>query len=217
MSLEKGKGLVIQTDGTAASSLTHDTPARPTAAESVKPLTGRVSTMAGIRDVIGLVWTDLGDEHQRLQASLLRQQAIVKARKSVQSLLEELANQRGMSWSNIARMVGVSVGAIRKWRRDASATAENRLALGKLAAFLDLLELLPIEDPATWLEIPLIEGYTVTGTDLYRAQREILLLEYAGRRIDEEALMRGYDPHWRDKYQTQFRVYKASDGDLAIE
>src|ERR1035437_9408290 len=46
--------------------------------------------------------------------------------RSVQSLLSELSENWGVGWSGIARMVGVSVPALRKWRLGEPAAPANR-------------------------------------------------------------------------------------------
>ena len=51
-------------------------------------------------------------------------------------LLRELATDRGMAWADIADLVGVSVAAIRKWRTDGGATADNRARLAFSRRFL---------------------------------------------------------------------------------
>lgn len=212
--------LILETDGTASDFLVPARTPQPTAATSVSvPVTptGRLTIYtANLRDKVELLSTDVSGIHQQLQRYDLDERAQLKARKSVQSLLEELAIDRGMSWSNIARLIGVSVGAIRKWRKDGAATGENRLALGLLSAFLDLLDDFAVEDPAGWLEVPLISGYTVTALDLYREGKVVSLLDYAGHRTTAIQLLDEYDPDWREKYRTDFTVFEAADGNLAI-
>ncbi len=47
----------------------------------------------------------------------LDERTAAKARLDALALLEELSTDRGFSWSDIARLSGVSVSAVRKWRR----------------------------------------------------------------------------------------------------
>lgn len=138
-------------------------------------------------------------------------------RLSVPSLLERLS-AAGIGWSALARMVRVSVPAIRKWRMGEGASPANRHALARLVAFLDMLaDQFMIEDPASWLEIPLAETrYALI--DLYAGGRLELILEYAGSRISSpERLLDEFDPVWRTTVSTrQFETFVASDGELGI-
>ena len=64
----------------------------------------------------------------------LDERAAAKVRHGVPSLLKELAVERGMAWADVARLAGVGVGTVRKWRTDGSGSAESKLSLARLAA-----------------------------------------------------------------------------------
>lgn len=205
--------------GTASDSLVPSDPVVPTAAAtgSTLDMSGRIRIRAAdIRDRAALLASDADGVHQRAQDYDLQQRAHIKARSAVPALVAELATERGMSWSSIARLVGVTVGAVRKWRSEGAATAENRRALARLAAFLDLLEGFSVEDPAGWLEMPLVDGYTVTATDLYRKGMQSSLLDFASMRVSVYDLMDEFDEHWRRTHRASFDVFKAEDGELAL-
>lgn len=158
------------------------------------------------------------DLHHDVQTYDLDQRAAVKARSGVPTLLNELAVERGMAWSDIARLVGVTVAAVRKWRRaEGGASAESRAELARLAAFLDLLSESAIEDPAQWMEmrLPLPDGYVHTPMDLYRRAAYIPLLDYASQRRTAAQVLDEVDPDWRDK-RSDFEVYTESDGEQAF-
>ncbi len=148
----------------------------------------------------------------------LRTRSAIKAKLSVPSLLQELATERGMAWSDIARLVGVSVSAVRKWRSGGDAAPEKRWHLARLAAFLDLLSESAVEDPVGWMEmnLSLPEGYSVRPVDLYRDGHAIPLLEIAGMKRDPQAVMDQLDPTWRDTRRSDFELFTASDGQLAL-
>jgi len=122
-----------------------------------------------------------------------------------------------MAWTGIARLAGVSVSALRKWRTSGSASAEHRLALARLAAFLDLLSEYAIEDPAQWMEmrLPLPTGYLIRPIDLYRRGAVSGLLEYASARCTAEQILDQIDADWRDA-RSEFETYDAPDGAKAI-
>ncbi len=172
---------------------------------------------AQLRDHVDLLNLEVIEVHHDAQDYDLEELAQKKARRSVSSLLADLGSDRGMSWSDIARLVGVSPSAIRKWRREGSATGENRLALARLAAFMDLLEGFAIEDPASWLEVPLVDGYTVTALDVYVSKGgAVLLLDYADTRVAVTELLDESLPDWRERFGSAFEVYEAADGHPAI-
>lgn len=156
------------------------------------------------------------DHHESLKQGL-RLLTGQKSRRSVPELLEELAVDRGMAWVDIARMVGVSVSAVRKWRGGGDANPESRQHLANLAAMLDTLENFSINDPASWMEMPLQlpPGYVVRPLDLYAEGHLSALLDIAALRRTEEDALTDIDPHWRDN-RSDFEVYDAPDGHKAI-
>ncbi len=169
-----------------------------------------------LRDRVGILNDDVSEAHREVQVYDLDERARSKAKKSVRSLLQELSINRGMAWRDIARLADVSVSAVRKWRQDGAATPEKRLALARLAAFLDLLEGFMIEDPAGWLELPVVDGYTVRNMDLYEAGRPDLLLDVVGFRQRETSALDLFNPDWRTRYRSDFEVFEAGDGNLTI-
>jgi hypothetical protein len=116
--------------------------------------------------------------------------------------------------------VAVSATAIRKWRKGDAISADNRRALSRVRAFLDLLErnASPLEDVASWLEMKVSDDATVTAVDLYVADRIDLILDLASARISPHEALQAFDPEWRAKYtrDTNFQVVRASDGMPAI-
>ena len=128
------------------------------------------------------------------------------------SLLEELFVQRGLSWSDIARLVGVSVQAVRKWRQLHPITGENRLAVARIAVVLDLLEAVPVQDPVGWLEIPVLPGYSLRHIDLYRDERVDLLFDLAHLRITPQQALFEVRPDWQEALRLDNEVFDADDG-----
>ena len=177
-------------------------------------LAQRAGLLRSQADAIG---HDVALLHQEVRSYDLDQRAAVKSRRGVSVLLAELAVERGMAWADIARLVGVSVAAIRKWRASGSATPDNRLALARLAAFLDLLGEYAIDDPAQWMEmrLPLPPGYVIRPMDLYQRGQLTPLLEYASQRLSAHDILDAIDPNWRDM-RSDFETYDAQDGSKAI-
>ncbi|WP_369044497.1 hypothetical protein [Streptomyces sp. Midd1] len=91
-------------------------------------------------------------------------------RDSVGKMLQTLSTGFGMSWSDMSRLLRISVPALRKWRNAGGASHENRQRLAELTAFVEIVRELGVTDPVYWLNAPLQEGYTVTPLDLYTTQ-----------------------------------------------
>jgi hypothetical protein len=147
----------------------------------------------------------------------LAERTATRERQAVKSLLDDIA-ATGLSWTLMSRIFGVSVPAIRKWRLGEGASPENRHAVARLAALLDLLDdQFMVEDPAAWLEIPLAETHR-TVADIFIAGRDGLVLDYASRWIPTpEALLDEFDPAWREaEAAREYETFDAPDGGVGI-
>ncbi|MGH3928024.1 MAG: helix-turn-helix domain-containing protein [Pseudonocardiaceae bacterium] len=174
--------------------------------------------VGSLRDETGLLHGDASALHRQVRQLDLKDRTAEKARRSVPELLHELATDRGMAWADIADLVGVSVSAVRKWRTDGGATADNRARLARLAAFLDALTDCGVADAAQWVEIalPLEEDYTITPLQVYRHGGEQALLEYACGHGQAETVLDATMPGWRQEHASDFDVYDAPDGQKAL-
>lgn|GEM_PF-6420589 len=153
-------------------------------------------------------------DHQA-QFSDLENSAQDLARKDPYRLLQDISAM-GMGWSDISRLIGVSVQAVRKWRNHEPIAAENRSKIAELLAFLQLLEKVPVSDPVGWLETPVKDGYVLRYIDLYEQGRADLLLKLANRLIDTENAMKELSPDWSERYLAKHEVFQAGDGQLSI-
>lgn len=164
--------------------------------------------------------TQLQVEYQRLHGEglqhLLRVRTAEQSKRDVQSLLAELG-ESGFAWSDIARIVGVSVPALRKWRQGDSPSGENRRRVAELVAVCHLVaERSPmISDAAGWLETALSPESATSGIDLLIKQRCDLLLEYADG-ADPEDILDAFEPGWRDGDANEIEVFVATDGMPAL-
>lgn len=157
---------------------------------------------------------DSTDElHSETLNQLLRSTANQLCREGLPDLLGRLSSL-GFSWRDLARLVGVSIPALRKWRNGEPASGENRLKVARLVAFCDIIsEQYLIDDPVSWLEIPLHIDAPVTGVDLLSADRTDLAFKLAGDEgADPEVVLDHFDPGWRDRYATSVEVFLADDG-----
>jgi len=132
------------------------------------------------------------------------------------TLLGKLSDA-GMAWRDVARLVGVSVAAVQKWRRGEGITGANRLKLAGIVAVLQCLHEEMINEPVSWLEMPVHAGVALTSVDLMAAGRYDLVLELAdGEHSPAEttiAVLDEFDPHWRDtRVDETFEVFVADDG-----
>lgn len=168
------------------------------------------------RSKVRALHEDFDNLHQSSHFVEWRTLTTVRAREAVAPMIQELGNL-GFAWRDIARLVGVSVPAIQKWRRGEGASGESRARVASLLAACDLItEHYLIQDIASWFEVPLIVGIPVTPIDLYSAGRFDLLFDYAGQHCDPEQVLTEYDSGWRERYRTNFEVFRAADGDMAI-
>ena len=114
-------------------------------------------------------------------------------------------------------MVGVSVPAMQKWRRGEKASGDSRQKGASLLAACDLIrDHYMVEDIAAWVEMPLVKRVPITPIDLYADDRADLVFAFASGQEDPEALMSQFDPDWRDRYQSDFETYVASDGNHSV-
>ena len=173
---------------------------------------------ADLREQVTDLGVDVVQGHFRALLAEWNELTSRKSQKNATGLLEELADDRGLSWTAIAKMIGVSVQALRKWRQGDSISGENRSKLAGLAAFMDMLELqASIGDPAGWLEVPISSGIPVRPVDSYGETTLPLLLEFACNRLSPNTLLDALDPQWRTKYeQSRWEVFEAEDGELSI-
>jgi hypothetical protein len=139
-----------------------------------------------------------------------------RGRSSARDLLQEFADL-GFAWRDVARLVGVSVPAVQKWRRGEGTTGENRLEVASLLAACDLMaEHYGIQEIASWFEMRLLSGVPVTPIVLWAGDRPDLVFDYASGHTDPEQILTSWDPQWRDRYRSDFEVFRADDGQLSI-
>lgn len=169
-----------------------------------------------LRDEVELLNRDVNHHHRVVRRYDLSERASSKARKSAETLLNELSTERGMAWRDVARVARVSRSAVRKWRAGDTPSPESRTRLALAAAFLDLIEQFPIEDPVGWLEVPILPGYSATAFDVYEAGHLDLLLDYAGHRVTATNVLDVLDASWREHFSSNFEIFTAPDGERSI-
>jgi transcriptional regulator with XRE-family HTH domain len=165
-----------------------------------------------------LVGGEVQDLHGEVREMDLINRTRAKSRNDVPTLLDELAYQRGMAWTDIAEVAAVSISAVRKWRKGGDASPDSRGRLAKFAALLDTLEEKGlIKDPANWMEmdLPLIAGYYIRPLDLYLSGQQVALLDIAEQRKPVEHILDHIQPGWRET-RSKFEVFEDTDGFRSI-
>lgn len=174
-----------------------------------------VAEYADLRDRVRVVDSDVADGHIRALLYDLEIRTRSRAKESPTDLLNNLAD-RGFSWTGIARLAGVSTSAIRKWRNAEEISGQNRLALSRLVAFVDMLEeSFGVVDVASWMEMPLADPYEVSAIDVYADFERgwEILSHLAMWPTDAAALLDQQDPGWREEYgPSRYRVTHDEDG-----
>lgn len=170
------------------------------------------SATAGLRDQSRILHEDAQELHHRALRSNLGVRTQAKTQVSPQKLLEELSN-RGFAWSQIAKLLRISVPALRKWRQGESPTGSNRARLARLVALCELFEQeYQIDDVAGWMYVPIDSDRPVTPADLYRDGYLDSVMDWASHRATAAEILESLDPNWLKRYESDAEVFSAQDG-----
>lgn len=153
------------------------------------------------------------EQHSDQLDAELRTTAQARSKETLESLLEQLSDL-GFSWRDIARVVGVSIPALRKWRLGGSATGDNRQRVAMLVALCDIAHSrFHLTNVAGWLETPLDAQAPLTGLDMLAGGRFDLVLRLVRDwGSDPQAVLDEFEPGWRDRYATSVEVFAGPDG-----
>ncbi|MDA8360211.1 MAG: helix-turn-helix transcriptional regulator, partial [Actinomycetota bacterium] len=153
--------------------------------------------------------------HQAFQAQL-NTKARDMAKRPAAEMLDELA-RRGFAWRDIARLVGVSVPAVRRWRQGESPTGPHLLAIARLLAFTEILRVDHlVSDVAGWLEMPLVPEAPLTGIDMAADGRFVDLLDLTTGHETPLSVLERWKPGWREQVHSGFEVFEAADGEPGL-
>ncbi len=174
-------------------------------------------TYGGLTSKVRLLSQDVEGGRRTVRSLDLDERTSAKSRLGTESLLEELSTDRGLGWSEIARLCGVSVSAVRKWRAGETISSEHRRSLARLASFLDLLqEVGPVDEPAGWLNMRLSDQTTVTPADLYITGHPQDLLEHAQGHLEVEQLLDRCAPDWRTASRSEWKIVTLPGGERVL-
>ncbi|MET8278746.1 hypothetical protein [Micromonospora sp. NPDC005174] len=173
--------------------------------------------VAHLRDQVGFINNDTARLHEDYLKLLLDSETDEKVKIGLQGLLAELAEDYGFGWTDIARLLRVSVPAIRKWRRGGVISPGNLHSLAQLCAFLKILTSQYVADPAAWLTTPLSAEIdrSLTKASIYSRGNAIPLLAYVDHHINLEQLLQlvGVAP---DDRKPTTELIPNEDGSLSI-
>ncbi len=195
----------------------------PTQVSRTRTIDELVEDAGHLRNVTCLLGDDVAEagrqvsevHHQAFQAQL-NTKARDMAKRPATEMLEELA-RRGFAWRDIARLVGVSVPAVRRWRQGESPTGPHLLAIARLLAFTEILRVDHlVSDVAGWLEMPLVPEAPLTGIDMAADGRFVDLLDLTTGHATPEAVLDRWQPGWRERIFSEFEVFEAADGELGL-
>ncbi|HEV8560144.1 MAG TPA: helix-turn-helix transcriptional regulator [Actinophytocola sp.] len=159
---------------------------------------------------------DIGENHQRIYEQEWQVLTQGRSTQSVVDLLNELA-ELGFAWRDVARLVGVSVPAIQKWRKGERASSDNRRKIASLLAACDFIAShYYVDDIGSWFEMRIIESAPVTPVDLWASGHQMLFFEYVTRHLSPEDTLQNFDPEWRERYRTSFTTFRDEDGHLGL-
>ena len=136
------------------------------------------------------------------------------AKEPLESLLNRLS-ELGFSWRHIARIVGVPVSVLRKWRTGSATTGVQHRRVAKLLAVCDIATTrYHISDVASWFETRMHSEVPVTCIDIASKERFDLILQFMCDQCDQgaEAVLDKFKPDWRDPYKSSVEVFTGPDG-----
>jgi len=169
---DPGQGTASSADVTRTPGL--ELPQTMTIEERARELTEQAGFL---RNRIALVTDDAAVTHLRsFRLQLDTRTGRLTKRDPVQ-MLDEVAGL-GFPWRDIARMIGVSVPALRRWRHGERPSGENRRAIAQLLAFAQIITD-QVFDPASWMEVPISSEAPTTPIDLYAASHFDIIFELA--------------------------------------
>lgn len=148
-------------------------------------------------------------EYERRHTSALRE--------GVADTLSDLAMTWGMSWVDIAKIVGVSVPALRKWRLgEARPKRDNRRRIAHIVGLLSAMKALGVAEPAGRLNVRVVDDSYLTLRDIVASAPVGDVLSYVDGNLSGEDLLDRNVSGWREQYRSKIDTYVAADGERAM-
>jgi transcriptional regulator with XRE-family HTH domain len=162
------------------------------------------------RNRAAIVTGDAADVHHRSFWVQLDARVASLVKRDPAELLDQLADT-GFAWRDIARMIGISVPALRRWRSGERPTGDNRRAIARLLAFAQIVAD-QVFEPASWMEVPISEDAPTTPVDLYAEGFLDVVFDLATGNLAPEQALDTAEPGWRERYRSDWEVAVADDG-----
>ncbi|MGC5172085.1 hypothetical protein ACLQ2Q_15690 [Microbacterium sp. DT81.1] len=174
-------------------------------------------------DQTGVLHRQVRDLHEN--SASLRRDALVEdldarqqeaaARDGVELL--SVLSDSGLAWRDVAKLAGVTVPAVQKWRRGEGMSGARRLALARVVAMLDILGENFVSYPASWLEMPVKNEVAISRLQLLAQGRFdlvlLLIADDTAPAVEVDRVLDEYDPDWGSTLvDDQFESFLASDG-----
>lgn len=209
----------VTVDGTRAS-VKIQTAIPPSSTRTIDELVEEAGHLRNVARVIGDDVAEesrkIGEFHHHAFEAQLNARTREVAKRSAVDMLDELAT-RGFAWRDIARLIGVSVPAVRRWRQGESPTGPRLWTIARLLAFIDTLRAdHHVTDAGAWLEMPLVPSAPITGIDMIADGHYAEVFDLAAEHTTAEDVLDQYQPDWRERYRSDIEVFEAPDGELGI-
>jgi len=169
-----------------------------------------------VRNVTAAIRNDVADVHHQGFRIQLDAHTARLTPLALTDLLDSL-NQLGFGWRDVARMIGVSVPALRRWRHGEMPTADHRRRVAELVALIEILTADHlVSEVAAWMEVPITSEVPDTPMDLYARGHVQTVFELATRHLGPEQALNQVEPGWRERIDHKYEVFLAADGQPAI-
>lgn len=205
---DAGTGGVVTTDDDRNVSVT----GAPSTIEAMK-ISDRARTLS--RSVRALR-RDVEEVNSQVAHSEWETRTSTRLKKDALSDLLEVARQ-GFAWRDIARVLGVSVPAIQKWRRGESISPDRKRRIHEFAAACDYLaSTFEVDDVASWFAIPLSSDAPTTPIDLWAAGQVDLVFDASREGVSPESVLNRFEPDWQSRHRSNWESFRSHDGKLSL-
>ena len=117
------------------------------------------------------------------------------------TLLQKIRIDYGLTWEDLATLIGASASALRKWRKGQKINEQSHHRLAQVYVFCEGLHHCDpkITDPALWLTQSFVSDITLRAADLYSVGFCNQLYEVARGVTKRSELLERFDPCWHEK------------------
>lgn len=195
------------------------------------PVVERLRETSFNREGAYLAHQDAIADHHSVRAEYIDELVDRLAETPAPELLADL-RQRGVLWSKVAEVVGVTETAVRKWRKGAAIDSAHRYSLSRLAALGQIHHEYAMPGGNTafgeWLESGISQHFSATPMQLLTLNRECdvtvlqplldWMLEQSDAAPADQLLDHYLGAHWRDdaREEQRFRIVTNGAGERIL-